>query len=69
MSLCILNDSISCTCTSARRHRLSEADEDEELMEYEDDDLEGPSIVRFSDNPYCELSLPLHVGQIRMVLL
>lgn len=23
-------------------------------MEYDDEDLEAPAIVRFSDNPYCE---------------
>ena len=33
------------------RHRLSEADEDEELLE--DDDLGGSTITRFSANPYC----------------
>ena len=36
----------------SRRHRLSEADEDEELLE--GDDLEDPTITRFSENPYCE---------------
>ena len=34
------------------RHRLSEADEDEELMD--EDDLTGSTITRFSENPWCE---------------
>ena len=35
------------------RHRLSEADEDEELLEAEDDDLESSTITMFTDSPYC----------------
>lgn len=35
------------------RHRLSEADEDEELLEAEDDDLESGTITMFTDSPYC----------------
>ncbi len=39
-------------------------------MEYDDEDLEAPSIVRFSENPYCESpspsppSLPLPPGDV-----
>lgn len=36
--------------SASTRHRLSEADEDEELLE--DDELGGSTITRFSDNPY-----------------
>ena len=38
---------------------MSEADEDDDLME---DDLDGSSITRFSDNPWCKsLSLSFSV--------
>ena len=33
---------------------MSEADDDEELME-EEEELEGESITRFSQSPWCEL--------------
>ena len=36
-----------------RRHRMSEADEDEELL---DDDLGDKVITMFSENPWCEYS-------------
>lgn len=39
------------------RHRLSEADEDEELLEAEDDDLESTTITMFTDSPYCECTV------------
>lgn len=38
--------------SSLSRHRLSEADEDEELMD--DEDLVGSTITRFAENPWCE---------------
>ena len=39
----------------SRRHRMSEADEDDELL---DDDLGEKVITRFSENPWCEYCCP-----------
>lgn len=46
-----------CYC---RRHRMSEADEDEEDLF--DNDLDT-SITRFADNPYCEWARFMHIGR------
>ena len=39
-------------CFPYRRHRMSEADEDEELL---DDDLGDKVITMFSESPWCKL--------------
>ena len=36
------------------RHRMSEADEDDELLE-DDLGLDGTSITRFTESPWCKL--------------
>ncbi len=38
-----------CVCS---RHRLSEADEEDDLLEEEE--LSGKTITRFNQNPWCE---------------
>ena len=52
------------------RHRLSEADEDEELLEAEDDDLESSTITMFTDSPYCEcMQMTVKILKIYAILL
>ena len=50
---------------SFRRHLMSEADEDEELL---DDELGDKVITMFSENPWCEL-LYLIVNEASLLIL